>query len=667
MIAERVSAESVLTDEIVVRVEGLTRRFGDLAAVDGLDFSVKSGELFGLVGPDGAGKTTTLRMLAGVLPPSEGDARIFGMSVTRDPEAVKDDIAYMPQRFGLYTDLTVRENLDFYADLYEVPKADRPARLDRLYRFSNLGPFEDRLAGNLSGGMKQKLGLSCALIHEPRLLLLDEPTFGVDPISRRDLWLIVHEMVAHGVTVIVSTAYMDEAERFDRLALLQQGRVLAVDTPEALRDSLSGRLLVVRAEPIREARDRLLALASVRQAAVFGNRLHLIVDSAETARPDVEATLRDGGFESFSVAPLEPSMEDVFMERLAVASEKERHVAAGSEVPFHHASETSAIVRSRHDAAARDGRSVAVFAEGLTKRFGDFTAVDHVSFEVEEGEIFGFLGPNGAGKTTTIKMLTGLLLPTEGRGSVAGFDIMTERKEIKRHIGYMSQLFSLYADLKVEENITFFSRLYGVPRDRWEERREWVLRMAGLEEQRDRLTGELPLGWKQRLALGCAVLHEPPILFLDEPTSGVDPVSRRSFWDLIYTLSDSGTTVFVTTHYMEEAEYCARLALMNRGVLIALDSPSRLREEMEEPILELKVDDSPGAVEALKDVPGVLEAAMFGRALHVTVEDVAATRSGVEEALSHRNILLLGMERVLPSLEDVFVARIRAAGGAPTD
>ncbi|MEE8551649.1 MAG: ABC transporter ATP-binding protein, partial [Gemmatimonadota bacterium] len=266
MIAERVTAQSVLTDEVAVRVEGLTRRFGDLTAVDGLDFSVKSGELFGLVGPDGAGKTTTLRMLAGVLPPSEGDARIFGTSVTRDPEAVKDDIAYMPQRFGLYTDLTVRENLDFYADLYEVPKADRPARLDRLYRFSGLGPFEDRLAGNLSGGMKQKLGLSCALIHEPRLLLLDEPTFGVDPISRRDLWLIVHEMVAHGVTVIVSTAYMDEAERFDRLALLQQGRVLAVDTPEALRDSLSGRLLVVRAEPIREARDRLLGLASVKQA-----------------------------------------------------------------------------------------------------------------------------------------------------------------------------------------------------------------------------------------------------------------------------------------------------------------------------------------------------------------------------------------------------------------
>ena len=317
---------------------------------------------------------------------------------------------------------------------------------------------------------------------------------------------------------------------------------------------------------------------------------------------------------------------------------------------------------------ATDGaRDLAVRAEGLTKRFGDFTAVDRVSFEVAEGEIFGFLGPNGAGKTTTIKMLTGLLRPTEGRGTVAGFDVMTERRSIKRHIGYMSQLFSLYADLTVEENITFFSRLYGVPRERWDERREWVLEMAGLGEQRDRLTAELPLGWKQRLALGCAVLHEPPILFLDEPTSGVDPGSRRNFWDLIYGLSDGGTTVFVTTHYMEEAEYCDRLALMNRGELIALDAPAALREAMEEPILELRVDDSPRAVEALQETPGILEAAMFGRALHVMVSDVDETRPRIESALAEGGIELSAMTAVPPSLEDVFVARVRAAGGAPPD
>jgi ABC-2 type transport system ATP-binding protein len=315
------------TSGAAVHAQELVRRFGELVAVDGLSFSVEPGELFGLVGPDGAGKTTTLRMLAGVLAPSDGDASVFGVGVADDPEAVKPEIAYMSQRFGLYADLTVRENLDFYADLYEVPKADRPSRLDRLYRFSALGPFEDRLAGNLSGGMKQKLGLSCALIHEPRLLLLDEPTFGVDPISRRDLWLIIHERVARGVTVIVSTAYMDEAERFDRLVLLKDGRALAVDTPEALRTTLHGRLLAVRAEPIREARTLLRSLPAVHQASVFGDRLHLVTEDADTTRDEVISTLREAGFEDAEATPVDPTMEDVFMHRLALTGEEDDDVA----------------------------------------------------------------------------------------------------------------------------------------------------------------------------------------------------------------------------------------------------------------------------------------------------------------------------------------------------
>ncbi len=315
-------------DEPAVRLEGLGRRFGEIVAVEGLRFSVRRGELFGLVGPDGAGKTTTLRMLAGVLPPTTGRAAVFGVDVASDPEGAKPDLAYMPQRFGLYADLTVRENLDFYADLYEVPPAERPARLERLYRFSGLAPFEGRLAGNLSGGMKQKLGLSCALVHRPRLLLLDEPTFGVDPISRRDLWLIVHEMVARGVTVIASTAYMDEAERFDRLALLHGGRALAVETPDALRAPLEGRLLAVR--PARALRDRLAALPFVSRAVVFGDRIHLTVGSAEAARTRVEAELRRAGLDDVAVTAREPSMEDVFMERLADAErDREGTGAAG--------------------------------------------------------------------------------------------------------------------------------------------------------------------------------------------------------------------------------------------------------------------------------------------------------------------------------------------------
>ncbi|MGH7668655.1 MAG: ATP-binding cassette domain-containing protein [Gemmatimonadaceae bacterium] len=308
--------------------------------------------------------------------------------------------------------------------------------------------------------------------------------------------------------------------------------------------------------------------------------------------------------------------------------------------------------------------SYAVEVHDLTRKFGDFTAVDHVSFEVPEGEVFGFLGPNGAGKTTTIKMLTGLLAPTSGTGRVAGFDVRTDTERIKERIGYMSQLFSLYGDLTVEENIAFFAGLYDVTGARLEARRDWVLDMAGLTEHRRQMTADLPLGWKQRLALGCAVLHEPPILFLDEPTSGVDPVSRRSFWELIYTLADRGTTIFVSTHYMDEAEYCNRLALMNRGRLIALDRPAALRGRMTEPILEIATDNGPAAVQELQRAPGVLEAAMFGRTVHVVVQDEAAARDTLPAFLSAHGRTCERITTVRPSLEDVFVSLVRREGGA---
>jgi len=450
-----------------IEVRALTRRFGELTAVDSLSFDVKPGTLFGLVGPDGAGKTTTLRLLAGVMRPTAGDATLAGISVAKNPEAVKDRIAYMSQRFGLYGDLSVRENVDFYADLYQVPRAERPARLERLYHFSGLGPFEARLAARLSGGMKQKLSLCCALIHHPQILLLDEPTFGVDPISRRELWQIIRENVASGMTVLVTTSTPEEAERCDEVLLLDNGR------------------------------------------AVPGNLI--------AAQPAIEHP------------------------------------------------------------KAPPGDEPAVVVENLTRTFGDFTAVDHISFAVGRGEVFGFLGPNGAGKTTTIRMLTGLQSPTSGAGQVAGHDIRSDTEWIKRRIGYMSQQFSLYADLTVSENLDFFAGLYDVSGPRYAARRDWVLGMSGLGDRQKQIVAELPLGFKQRLALGCALLHEPPILFLDEPTSGVDAPARRRFWELIYRLADGGTTVFVSTHYMEEAEYCHRVALMNRGRVIALDRPAALR------------------------------------------------------------------------------------------
>ncbi len=306
----------------------------------------------------------------------------------------------------------------------------------------------------------------------------------------------------------------------------------------------------------------------------------------------------------------------------------------------------------------------AVEVSDLTKRFGDFTAVHGVSFRVTPGEIFGFLGPNGAGKTTTIRMLSGLLQPTSGEACVAGLDVGTQTELVKQRIGYMSQLFSLYGDLTVDENIAFFAGLYGVEGERLQARRAWVLRMAGLEDHRKQLTGELSLGWKQRLALGCAVLHEPPILFLDEPTSGVDPISRRNFWELIYSLADAGTTVLVSTHYMEEAEYCHRLALMNRGRLIALDTPQNVRRLMTEPLLEISTDQGPAVAQALQGQPGVAEAAMFGRAVHVAVENAEAARSSLPAFLASRGLPVEGIRPIPPSLEDVFVALVRREGGA---
>ena len=311
-------AASGAAPDVAIRVEGLTRAFGALTAVDRLTFAVRRGELFGLVGPDGAGKTTTLRMLAGVMRPSAGDAVVNGVSVAADPEGVKHALAYMPQRFGLYADLTVLENLAFYADLYQVPKADRPARLERLFHFSNLAPFKDRLAGKLSGGMKQKLALSCALVHQPEVLLLDEPTFGVDPISRRDLWLIVHEMVAQGVTAVVSTAYMDEAERFDRLALIHHGRIVALDAPQALEATIAGTLLEVEVDRLREARDFLARHPAARRVALFGDRLH-VTAAAGAAAGDVAGALRAAGFVVGEVQPVAPSLEDVFIDRIAAS------------------------------------------------------------------------------------------------------------------------------------------------------------------------------------------------------------------------------------------------------------------------------------------------------------------------------------------------------------
>jgi len=488
-------AKKVFRVFMTVVTKNLTKKFGDLTAVDSLTLSVAEGELFGLVGSDGAGKTTTLRMLTGVMDPTDGEASILGCPST-DLTAVQGEIGYMSQRFGLYPDLTVAENIRFYADLFGVPADERTTRTERLLIFSGMKPFTQRQAGRLSGGMKQKLGLCCALIHKPKLLLLDEPTNGVDPVSRRDFWRILHDLRSEGVTIIVATAYLDEAERCDRVGLLHHGKLLACDTPGLLTNG----------------------------GAISLEELVIAAISPPDGPPSPSTPLRE-------------------------------HPASGVEQPS------------------------AVSLDNLTKRFGTFTAVNGISLTVPKGRIFGFLGPNGAGKSTTIRMMCGILPPTSGKGSVAGFGIAKEPEKIKENIGYMSQRFSLYEDLTVEENIAFYAGVYRLSGIRRQERTEWVIEMAGLTGRRNSRAGELSGGWRQRLALGCAILHEPPIIFLDEPTSGVDPLSRRKFWELIYSLAGGGVTVFVTTHYMDEAEYCDQLALIYRGELIAVGTPEELKRE----------------------------------------------------------------------------------------
>jgi len=504
-----------------IEAKDLCRDFGALKAVDHLNIRVFPGEIYGLVGPDGAGKSTTLRMLSSILDPTSGRCRVAGIDVQENPGAVKDNIAYMSQRFALYFDLTVAENIGFYADLYGVPRKGRRERMDELLGFSGMRQFKTRRAGQLSGGMKQKLQLVCALIHTPKVLLLDEPTNGVDPVSRRDFWRVLYRMLAQGVAILVTTAYLDEAERCHRVGLLHEGRLLVDGTPARVREQLTDQILAVHTDQPRAAAP--LLRRSLGRASVFGNSVHLFCHDVTAAENEIRRIMGAAGIPLTKVEPVAPSLEDVFIDMVNSSGDT--------------ASEAPSVIAPAGPRSSSPGSS-AVTVAGLTRRFGTFTAVDSVSFEVGSGEIFGFLGPNGAGKSTTIRMLCGLLAPTAGQGTVAGFDINTEAEQIKQHIGYMSQKFSLYDDLTVEENIAFYGGIYGLSNQRLRERSRWAVEMAGLQERRRSATRLLAGGWKQRLALACAILHEPPIVFLDEPTSGVDPVSRRRFWDLIYAMAD---------------------------------------------------------------------------------------------------------------------------------
>lgn len=540
----------------LARFEAITRRFGKGApALDGVSGEIGGGEITGLVGPDGAGKTTLIRLMTGLMLPDTGRVEVLGIDTARSPQSIQNLIGYMPQRFGLYEDLSVQENLDLYADLRGLPRDERPAAFDELLTFTDLKRFTGRLAGKLSGGMKQKLGLACALLKKPRLLLLDEPGVGVDPISRRELWTMVEDLTKEGIGVVWSTAYLDEAEACDRVLLLNGGKLLFSGPPAELTGRVDGRVykLLGIAGRRRQVLTRVLQRPGTVDGVIQGEAIRLVL--ASDTQPAVAEIAGPGA----RLQPAEPRFEDAFVDLLGGGPDGRSKLAeATTPLP------------------ADDGRPV-IEARGLTKRFGDFTAADDISFTIPRGQIFGLLGPNGAGKSTTFKMLCGLLRPTSGDGRVAGFDLRRDTAEARNRLGYMAQKFSLYGDLSVAQNLDFFAGVYGLGGQRRRERIALMTEIFDFGSHLKMSAKDLPLGLKQRLALACAALHEPQALFLDEPTSGVDPITRREFWTHINGLVEKGVTVLVTTHFMEEAEYCDRISLIYRGRSIALGSPDELK------------------------------------------------------------------------------------------
>ncbi|QYY35072.1 ATP-binding cassette domain-containing protein [Ruficoccus sp. ZRK36] len=547
----------------VLEYRGVTKRFAKDGppAVDAISLDVLAGRVTGLAGPDGAGKTTLIRLAAGLLVPESGTVSVLGLDAERDPLEIRGKIGYMPQQFGLYQDLTVRENLELYADLQGVDGGLREERFEKLLAMSGLRPYTGRLAGKLSGGMKQKLGLSCSLIKSPGLLLLDEPTVGVDPVSRRELWDIVYQLVNEdGIGVLLATAYLDEVDRCQQVFMLERGQVVDVGPPEHFHRQVAGRVFVLN--PAAEINPRTLQSAAMRaegviDATIRSGRVRCVL-KAEAGRECLE-TGQTGPLTSEMEEGV-PNFEDAFM---ALARHHEIHIPEAD---------------PETQSAANAERKPAIVVKDLVKRFGDFAAVQGINFSVAPGEVFGLLGPNGAGKTTTFRMLCGLMRVSEGEVLIAGRDLRHSPSEARSRLGYMAQQFSLYRQLSVLTNLKFYGQAYGLHGRRLRERIDWALEEFDLKDRRRDDAEDLPGGYRQRLAMATAMLHDPDILFLDEPTSGADPLARREFWLRINGFAQQGVTVLVTTHFMEEAEYCDRMIIMSRGTELAHGRPAEIRE-----------------------------------------------------------------------------------------
>jgi ABC-2 type transport system ATP-binding protein len=544
----------------LVVAKNITKSFDNVKAIKGINLKVSKGKITGLVGPDGAGKTTLIRLMTGLLIQDSGELTVLDFHMPKKSKEVQALIGYMPQKFGLYEDLSVEENLNLYANLQSIDKKSQQKRVEELLDFTSLQEFKSFLASQLSGGMKQKLGLACALIKKPKLLLLDEPGVGVDPISRRELWAMVQELLKDDIGVVWSTAYLDEASLFDDVILLNNGDILFAGKPKELTKTMQGKVfkIVGNIEDKRKTLKLALLSKSVKDGVILGNTIKLVCSSKEEL-----PTLKSIEANNCRYEDENPNFEDGFINILGGNFDG-----------------VSALANQMQESAKIEGNLIE--AKNLTKKFGSFIATDNVNFNINRGEIFGFLGPNGAGKSTTFKMLCGLMTPTSGEAKVLGENLEKRSYKIRAKIGYMSQKFSLYGDISVVENLNFFAGVYGLKGDSKNKKIEAMLDIFDLKRYKTTASKNLPLGYKQRLSLACAVMHDPIVLFLDEPTSGVDPITRREFWNHIYAMVQKGMTIMVTTHFMDEAEYCDRIALIYKGKAIALGSPHSLISQVSE-------------------------------------------------------------------------------------
>lgn len=538
----------------ILSVKNLSKSFLKQKALNNISFEIKPNKITGIVGPDGAGKTTLLRILSGLLTFDAKEIELLDLALESNIQTIQEQIGYMPQKFGLYEDLSVEENLRLFANLQSIPMENLQNRIDELLHFTSLYNFKDFLAKNLSGGMKQKLGLASALIKKPKLLLLDEPGVGVDPISRKELWSMVENLTKENVTVLWSTAYLDEAELCDEVILLNEGDILFFGDPDILKNKMKGKVFDILGD-IKDKRETLqLALQYdfIKDGLILGNNVKIITDESKQLPP-----LENIKASNCEYKEAIPTFEDGFMNILKADFNGLSKLA--DQIEFINTDEKNVIQ-----------------VKNLTKKFGDFTAADNISFDIKKGQIFGLLGPNGAGKSTTFKMLCGLLKPTSGEATVLGYNFMKSSQKARWKIGYMSQKFSLYADISVYENLKFYAGIYGLRGHKKKEKISNMLDIFELNKYKNTQAKDLPLGYKQRLSLACAIMHDPAVLFLDEPTSGVDPVTRREFWNHIYAMVQRGMTIMVTTHFMQEAEYCDKIALIYKGKAIAIDTPHEL-------------------------------------------------------------------------------------------